>query len=129
MNRPKCDASRNTFPTEGQRKKLIESALEFARLLNPGADRTRFLEIAQSLSFLANSRFHRGDDPDNQQSIAHRDRSFSIVRGSNNVVEINMSPAVLHEIKQRAKEENLPIGQAITIWVKRAINAGGVGLN
>ena len=91
------------------------------------ADRARFLEVARSLSFLADSALHKDDDPANQQSTSHRGRPFSIVRGPDNVVKINMSSAVLHEIKQRAEKENVPLGQAITTWVKRAINPKGSG--
>jgi len=125
MNRSKCDASRDTFPTEGQRKELICAALEFAHLLPAGGDRTRFLEVARSLSFF----IHTHEEPVHQQSTAHRDRSFSIARGPNNVVEINMSSALLDEIKQRAQEENVPLPHALTTWVKRAINAEGIGLH
>ena len=125
MNRPKCDASRDTFATPAQRRKLVDGALEFADL---GADRTRFLEVARSLSFLMDSGLHKNDDPANQQSTSLRGRPFSIVRRPNNVVETNMSSAVLHEIKQRAEKENVPLGRAITTWVKRAINPEGIGL-
>ena len=109
MNKPMCGASRDALPTDEQRKKLIDGVLEFADLLPPGPDRTRFLEVARSLSFLANG--------------------VLLVRGPNNVFEINMSSAVLHEIKQRAQKENVPLGQAITTWVKRAISSEGIGLN
>jgi|SRR6478609_4390010 hypothetical protein len=129
MNRPMYDASRDAFPTEGQRKKLIDAALEFAHLLPPGGDRARFLEVARSLSFLAHSAIHADDDPVNQQSTAHRGRSFSIARGPNNVVEINMSSALLDELKQQAQVENVPLPHALTTWVKRAINAEGIGLH
>ena len=125
MNRSKCDASRDTFPTEGQRKELICAALEFAHLLPAGGDRTRFLEVARSLSFF----IHTHEEPVHQQSTAHRDRSFSIARGPNNVVEISMTSAVLHEIQRTAEKENVPLGLAITTWVKRALKAEGVGLN
>ena len=39
------------------------------------------------------------------------------------VVEINMTPAVLHEIQQRAHKENVSLGQAFTTLVKRAIKS------
>ena len=129
MNRPMCGASRNALPTDEQRKKLIDGVLEFADLLPPGPDRTRFLEVARSLSFLANGVLNKDGDPANQQSTSLRGRPFSIVRGPNNVFEINMSSAVLHEIKQRAQKENVPLGQAITTWVKRAISSEGIGLH
>lgn len=71
MNRPKYDVSRDTFPTEGQRHTLIDAALEFAHLHPPGADRALFLEVARSLTFLADSAVHTGDTA-NQQSTSHR---------------------------------------------------------
>ena len=129
MNKPKCDASLDTFPTDGQRKSLIEGALEFADLLPAGPDKARFLEVARSLSFLANNALHRGDDPASQQNASLGGQPFSIVRGPDNTVEISMTPAVLHEIKQRARKENVPLGQAITAWVKRAISSQGIGMN
>ena len=45
------------------------------------------------------------------------------------VVEINMTPAVLHEIQQRAHKENVSLGQAITTLVKRAIKSDLIGLH
>ena len=45
------------------------------------------------------------------------------------VVEINMPPAVLHEIQQRAHKENASLGQAITTLVKRAIKSDLIGLH
>jgi hypothetical protein len=39
-----------------------------------------------------------------------------------------MTPAMLHEIKQRAQKQNVALGQAITGWVKRAISSEGIGL-
>jgi len=46
------------------------------------------------------------------------------------VVEINMTPAVLHEIQQRAAhKENVSLGQAITTLVKRAIKSDLIGLH
>ena len=43
------------------------------------------------------------------------------------VVEINMTPAVLHEIQQRAHKENVSLGQAITTL--RAIKSDLIGLH
>jgi len=129
MNKPKCGVSRYTFPTDEQRKKLIEGALEFADLLPPGPDRARFFEVARSLSFLADSALHKDDDPASRQSTSHRDRPFSIVRGPDNTVKISMTPAVLHEIQQRAHKENVSLGQAIATLVKRAIKSDLIGLH
>ena len=125
---PKCDASCDPFPTSEQREKLIDGALEFADLLPPGPDRARFLEAARSLSFLVDSALHK-DDPASRQSTSLHGRPFSIARGPDNTVEISMTPAVLHEIKRRAHKENVPLGQAITTWVRRAISSEGIGLN
>jgi len=50
-------------------------------------------------------------------------------RGPDNVIEIKMSPALLGEIKQWAKGENLLLSDAIRIWVKRSVNAEGIGLS
>jgi hypothetical protein len=123
MDRSKSNASGNSFPTKEQRKKLIECALEFARLLPPGADRTHLLEVGRTLSFFAD----KGDDPANRTSS--RGQPFSIVRGRNNVVEIKMSSVLLHEIKRGAEKENVPLGQAITTWVKHAIKSDLIGLH
>ena len=46
-----------------------------------------------------------------------------------NVIEIKMSPALLGEIKQRAKEQKLLLSDAIRIWVKGSVNAEGIGLS
>jgi hypothetical protein len=40
-----------------------------------------------------------------------------------------MSSALLDELKQQAQVENVPLPHALTIWVKRAINAEGIGLH
>lgn len=125
---PKCDASCDTFPTPEQRETLIDGALEFADLLPPGADRIRFLEAARSLSFLADGA-GRKDNVPASQSVSLSGRPFSIVRGPDNTVKISMTPAVLHEIKRRAQKENVPLAQAITSWVKRAIRSEGIGLH
>lgn len=129
MSTPERDASRHTFPTPEQRKTLIGGALEFADLLPPGPDRTQFLEVARSLSFLVDIALHKNDDSANQPTTSHHSRPFSIVRGPNNVVEINMSSAVFHNIRQQAEEENVPLGQAITAWVKGAIKSDLIGLH
>jgi hypothetical protein len=40
-----------------------------------------------------------------------------------------MSPALLGEIKQWAKGEKLLLADAIRIWVKRSVNAEGIGIS
>jgi hypothetical protein len=132
MNSPsdtrECDARRNHLPTQEQRRKLIGGALEFAHLFPPGAERTRFLEIAGSLAFFAESALRPDEYPINQPRTARCDQPFSIVRGPDNVIDIKMPPALFGEIKQWARGENLLLSDAIRIWVKRAVNAEGIGL-
>ena len=120
---------RDTFPTQEQRQRLIDGTLEFADLLPPGPDRDRLLEVAHSISFFADSALYMDVNPSDQHIPPPCGRPFSIVRGSNNVVEINMSSAVLHEIKQRAEKESVSLGQAITAWVTHAINSDGIRLH
>ena len=132
MNRPSRDdsnASHEQLPTQGQRRKLIGGALEFAHLFPPGAERSWFLEIARSLSFFAESAICPGENPINQPRTSRCDQPFSIVRGPDNVIEIKMSPALLGEIKRWAKGEKLFLSDAIRIWVKRSVSAEGIGLS
>jgi hypothetical protein len=131
MNRPSRDdsnASHEQLPTQEQRRKLIGGALEFAHLFPPGAERSRFLEIAGSLAFFAESALRPDEYPINQPRTARCDQPFSIVRGPDNVIDIKMPPALFGEIKQWARGENLLLSDAIRIWVKRAVNAEGIGL-
>ena len=132
MNSPsdirECDASRNHLPTQEQRWHLIGGALEFAHLFPPGAERSRFLEIAGSLAFFAESAIRPDESPISQPRTARCDQPFSIVRGPDNVIDIKMPPALFGGIKQWAKGENLLLSDAIRIWVKRAVDAEGIGL-
>ena len=130
MNRPPrfdSNASHEQLPTQEQRRKLIGGALEFAHLFPPGAERSWFLEIARSLSFFAESAIC--PKPVNQPHTSRCGQPFSLVRGWDNVIEIKMSPALLGEIKQWAKGEKLLLSDAIRIWVKRSVNAEGIGLS
>ena len=132
MNRPSrydSNGSHERLPTQEQRRKLIGGALEFAHLFPPGAERSYFLEIARSLSFFAESAIGPDEKPVNQPRTKSGGQPFSIVRGPDNLIEIKMSPALLGEIKQRAKEEKLLLSDAIRIWVKRSVNAEGIGLS
>lgn len=132
MNRPSryaSNASHEQLPTQEQRRKLIGGALEFAHLFPQGAERSCFLEIARSLSFFAESATCPDEKPVNEPRTSLGGQPFSIVRGPDNVVEIKMSPALLREIKQWAKGENLLLSDAIRIWVKRSVNAEGIGLS
>jgi len=119
-------ASHEQLPTQEQRRKLIGGALEFGHLFPPGAERSWFLEIARSLTFFAESAICPDEKPVRTSSGG---QPFSIVRGPNNVIEIKMSPALLGEIKQWAKGESLLLSDAIRIWVKRSVNAEGIGLS
>jgi len=132
MNRPSrfdSSPSHEQLPTQEQRRKLIGGTLEFAHLCPPGAERSWFLEIARSLTFFAESAISPDENPINQPRASRGGEPSSIVRGPDNVVEIKMSPALLGEIKQWAKGENLLLSDAIRIWVKRSVNAEGIGLS
>jgi hypothetical protein len=115
------------LPTQEQRRDLIRGALEFANLFPLGDERSQFLEIAQSLSFFAESVICLDESLIDQPSASRCGQLFSIVRGPDNVIDIKMPPALLGEIKQWAKGENLLLSDAIRIWVKRAVSAEGIG--
>ena len=60
-----CAAAHKRLPTQEQRRELIGAALEFAHLFPPGDERSQFLEIAQSLSFFAESDMCPDENPVN----------------------------------------------------------------
>jgi hypothetical protein len=130
MNKPseydtgERNASHNQFPTQGQRKDLVRGALRFAHLFPSGDERSRFLEIARSLTFFAESVLHPDENPTDKSRCG---RPYSIVRGPDNVIEIHMPSVLFEAIKQWAKAENRLLSDAIRIWVRGAVKGERIG--
>ena len=110
-----CD---NDLPTQQQRSELIRDTLRLARLFAPGPEQNQLLQIARSLTFLAEDALQSDETGSDKATPSHDGPSIS--GDPHRVTGIRLPRALLESIRRWADAKGLPLSDGIKIWLQMA---------